>query len=128
MTPDQDLSARLLPCPFCGGEAEIWRAHMERTAWIGCMGKCSVLVSREYKTDAEAIAAWNTRAPTDHERTVQAAVAKAVEAEREAAKQLVWTLGHEIRSAMLVDEDNEQTVLDMVKATAAAIRSRGVAG
>ena len=57
-----------------------------------------------------------------------AAVAKAVEAEREAAKSLVWTLGHEIRSAMLVDEDNEQTVLDMVKATAAAIRSRGVAG
>ena len=51
-----------------------------------------------------------------------------MEAEREAAKQLVWTLGHEIRSAMLVDEDNEQTVLDMVKATAAAIRSRGVAG
>ena len=64
----------------------------------------------------------------DHTAAMQAAVAKAVEAEREAAKQLVWTLGHEIRSAMLVDEDNEQTVLDMVKATAATIRSRGVAG
>jgi hypothetical protein len=25
------------------------------------MGRCSVLVSKEYKTDAEAIAAWNTR-------------------------------------------------------------------
>jgi hypothetical protein len=27
------------------------------------MGRCSVLVSKEYTTDAEAIAAWNTRAP-----------------------------------------------------------------
>jgi hypothetical protein len=26
------------------------------------MGRCSVLVSKEYKTDAEAVTAWNTRA------------------------------------------------------------------
>ena len=52
----------LLPCPFCGGEAEIWRAHEGRTAWVACMGRCAVLVSKEYTTDAEAIAAWNTRA------------------------------------------------------------------
>jgi len=87
-TPDPDLAAHLSPCPFCGGEAEIWRAHMERTAWIGCMGKCSVLVSREYKTDADAIAAWNTRVPADHTAAVQAAVAKAVEAEREACAKI----------------------------------------
>lgn len=55
----------------------------------------------------------------------QRRVDAAVLAEREAAKSLVWTLGHEIKAAMLVDEDNEQTVLDMVKATAAAIRARG---
>ena len=53
----------LLPCPFCGGDADIWRASGERTAWVACMGRCSVLVSKEYTTDAEAIAAWNTRAP-----------------------------------------------------------------
>lgn len=56
---------------------------------------------------------------------VQAAVAKAVDAERDRAQSLVWTLGHEIRAAMLVDEDNEQTVLDMVKATASAIAGGG---
>lgn len=50
------------PCPFCGGEAELWRASGERTAWIACVGRCSVLVSKEHKTDAEAIAAWNRRA------------------------------------------------------------------
>jgi len=114
MTPDQDLSARLLPCPFCGGEAEIWRAHMERTAWIGCMGKCSVLVSREYKTDAEAIAAWNTRVPTDHERAVQAAVAKAVEA---ADKALQDALAY-------IDKGHPGMARNIL---AAAIRLRGVA-
>ena len=52
----------LKPCPFCGGKAEIWNARGERTAWIGCMARCSVLVSKEHKTDADAVAAWNTRA------------------------------------------------------------------
>ena len=55
------MSDQLKPCPFCGGKAELWRAHAERTAWIACMSKCSVLVSKEHKTDAEAIAAWNRR-------------------------------------------------------------------
>ncbi len=55
------MSDQLKPCPFCGGKAELWRAHAERTAWIACMSKCSVLVSNEHKTDAEAIAAWNHR-------------------------------------------------------------------
>ena len=54
-----------------------------------------------------------------------ARVKAAVLAEREAAKSMVWTLGHEIKASMLVDEDNERAVLDMVKATAAAIRARG---
>lgn len=56
------MSDQLKPCPFCGGKAELWMAHEGRTAWIACMSKCSVLVSKEYKTDAEAIAAWNRRA------------------------------------------------------------------
>ena len=57
-----------------------------------------------------------------------ARVKAAVLAEREAAKSMVWTLGHEIKASMLVDEDNERAVLDMVKATAAAILSCGVTG
>lgn len=65
----------LKPCPFCGGEAEIWRAHRGLTAWIACMGRCAVLVSKEYTADEEAIAAWNTRAPLA-EAQIEAALKK----------------------------------------------------
>lgn len=79
------MSEKLKPRPFCGGEAEIWRANCERTAWIGCMGRCSVLVSKEYKTDAEAITAWNTRADTDRIAALEAEVERL----REDAKSLI---------------------------------------
>lgn len=55
----------LKPCPFCGGDAEIWRAHPEnprRHAWIACVSGCAVL-TKEHLTDAEAIAVWNRRVP-----------------------------------------------------------------
>ena len=61
----------LKPCPFCGGAADIWRAHEGRTAWIACMGKCVVLVSKEYLSDDEAIAAWNRRADLAQPAQVQ---------------------------------------------------------
>jgi citrate lyase beta subunit len=70
----------LKPCPFCGGASEIWRASIARTAWVACMGKCVVLVSKEYTTDAEAITAWNTRA--DLHDAAERKLAKAVEALR----------------------------------------------
>ena len=57
-----------------------------------------------------------------------AQIEAAVAAERERAKVMVWTLGHEIRAAMLVDDDKEDAVMEMVKATAAAIRARGENG
>ena len=50
----------LRPCPLCGGSAKLWRA-LNLNAWISCVGTCAVLVSSEYSTDAEAIAAWNAR-------------------------------------------------------------------
>jgi len=75
----------LKPCPFCGGASEIWRANNGRTAWVACMGKCAVLVSKEYTTDAEAITAWNTRADLHDATDVQ--LAKAVEALRKIADQ-----------------------------------------
>lgn len=56
--------SKLKPCPFCGGPAELWRAHADRPAWIACGGECVVLVTRECKTDDEAAAIWNRRTET----------------------------------------------------------------
>ena len=60
----------LLPCPFCGGEAEIVDVCndclISGKVGIGC-SKCPVIIAEygEYKvfdSEAEAIEAWNTRA------------------------------------------------------------------
>ena len=56
------MSSELLPCPFCGGKAEI--AH-SRNYYVWC-DKCETR-GDWYSTEAEAIKAWNTRA----ERTCQ---------------------------------------------------------
>lgn len=63
--------ADLKPCPLCGGEAVLWRAGSGRAAWIACMGKCSVLVSRGYENDDDAIAAWNRRAPDPRDEVIR---------------------------------------------------------
>lgn len=59
-----DPEQTLKPCPLCGLKAELWKAHPDRPArkaWIACTGKCCIL-TREYLTDEEAVAAWNDRA------------------------------------------------------------------
>ena len=51
-------TTELLPCPFCGGEAETWDGM---GLWHIVCAKCGT-VSSPCLTEAEAIAAWNTRA------------------------------------------------------------------
>lgn len=51
------MTARLKPCPFCGGEASL-NAKMN---WGDRQVSCDDLCTRHHITDAAAIAAWNRR-------------------------------------------------------------------
>jgi len=71
MTNDKD-SAVLLPCPFCGGEAEYFkRTNTGAVAdwcgpsqhWVCCIGDCGNQTCL-HETPEQAIAAWNKRQPT----------------------------------------------------------------
>ena len=52
------MSERLLPCPFCGGEAIVFGYHdvFWEAECLRCHGAAG-----DYETKAEAIDAWNTR-------------------------------------------------------------------
>lgn len=59
---------KLLPCPFCGGEAEMVVAHhvFEKPCVVICKDKhCGVSKGNFSKTKEEAINAWNNRKPVD---------------------------------------------------------------
>lgn len=54
------MSEEIKPCPFCGGEAELYRGGIKYVLCKECLA-----TSCDFKTEAEAIEAWNAR----HERT-----------------------------------------------------------
>ena len=64
-TNDKD-SAVLLPCPFCGKQPWSYDDANHSTAWeVECGNTtCSAQPSVWKTTKVEAIAAWNTRQPT----------------------------------------------------------------
>lgn len=74
------ISDKLLPCPFCGGEAELYSYEAERVIYdsdtlgyvdtecftkygVSCTG-CNCLMA-EYKSEEHATAEWNTRKPME---------------------------------------------------------------
>ena len=51
----------LLPCPFCGGEAQLLGSMIDGYR-VECIGTCYCSTQRYRSDDHGAIAAWNTRA------------------------------------------------------------------
>lgn len=56
---------KLLPCPFCGGEAELMIFNSEyETVTVGCTNEdCDITMGKAFFTDEEAIEHWNRRTP-----------------------------------------------------------------
>jgi hypothetical protein len=54
--------AALLPCPFCGGEADL-RGHKAPEFWVGCSAIGCKATTEGFGDKARSIAAWNTRKP-----------------------------------------------------------------
>ncbi|MBR3328437.1 MAG: Lar family restriction alleviation protein [Atopobiaceae bacterium] len=68
---------KLLPCPFCGGEADVFEHYTDHYTYAGCAGRVywgircankSVCMMSPYTqlfvSKSEAIEAWNSRAET----------------------------------------------------------------
>ena len=61
--------SKLLPCPFCGGEAKLWcirdaaRGGMT-VVFVGCANIDCDLDATEFVTHWEAERFWNTRTPS----------------------------------------------------------------
>ncbi|MBQ9784280.1 MAG: Lar family restriction alleviation protein [Clostridia bacterium] len=57
------MSEEIKPCPFCGGEAELYSGGIKYVLCKECLA-----TSCDFKTEAEAIEAWNRRANDVGER------------------------------------------------------------
>ena len=66
------LSEALLPCPFCGGKAQVYYAPTNDEAGIPCYGvscsACKIMIGTVkedttdfFRTAVEAVNAWNAR-------------------------------------------------------------------
>lgn len=52
--------SKILPCPFCGGKAQINGSNEEKVFWLSCR-TCLASAGENHKTIGEAIKNWNTR-------------------------------------------------------------------
>ena len=80
----------LLPCPFCGGEAETTsNGRGQYTAGVRCKDTgCGCRLYIAFRSRAEAIAAWNTRAELGSERIAE------LEAENERLRRAGYEIGY----------------------------------
>lgn len=102
---DTPTRADLLPCPFCGGEAEYHNDKGptgEMYGWVGCNQCDAMSVHTDTRSmqpeEQHPIDAWNTRAPTaDAERIAaledENAALKAIQADEGEMLTIAWMDG-----------------------------------
>jgi Lar family restriction alleviation protein len=64
LSQNNTKNGKLLPCPFCGGEAKM-HYDANGSKWVACENReCEIqpYLYRTKRTEAEAITAWNSRA------------------------------------------------------------------
>lgn len=111
---DTQTRADLLPCPFCGSAFKMGREPHDNWPVAGMFyiyhdygpvgsaaRECPIEVQRHFQSEAEVLAAWNTRAPTaDAERIA------ALEGEVERLRKALMVL----RDLPIVENDNPDTL------------------
>jgi len=103
--------ADLKPCPFCGHRAETQEYGMRTEAWAVWCVECKAQME-SISTEAEAIAAWNRRAPDPRDEVIRGLV-EAAERSRQ------YIVGGMV--------DRSGPVLRQLDAALAAARKLGVA-
>lgn len=66
---DSEAREQLRPCPFCGGEANIYQMHFCGTTYTCECSDCGI-ETKPMDTEAEAIEAWNRRAEPERKSMV----------------------------------------------------------
>lgn len=123
---DPKEMVELLPCPFCGGEALLGET-LDNAWYAQCAQDDCTPIARHWGTKAEALAAWNKRAPsTDHEKLVRAVVERCAEVANEEK-----ISAQQMRDAARKEKDGQGALVHAAEASAAfciasAIRSLNI--
>lgn len=57
---DERIKEALKPCPFCGGEGEVFQGRYLHENWAQCK-KCHTQLGGTFTSPINALKAWNTR-------------------------------------------------------------------
>ena len=103
-----------LPCPFCGSEADLRGGYTSKgnRFWCGCSSvECDAEWANPEQSPEQAIARWNTRAPSDREANLTA-LREAVREYRAANNgvELLHAKGWIVASALALCGDGEKEV------------------
>ena len=98
----------LKKCPFCGGEAEIRITEWDNSSKTHYSVMCQKCESETtlYKTEAEAIAAWNKRAKDENTLTldeIREVVFKAIDNNCNGISLLMWEFEKACKASNLVE-------------------------